>query len=280
MPFIRVRRALARASLGAVALCTYLTAAHAEGPGDLLVAPTRLELNGFRGTEVILNNIGSETATYRVSVELRRMTPDGDLIDVDPAQASDSEKLAEEMIAYAPRRVTLAPNQPQSIRIGVRPPPNLPDGEYRVHLLFRAIPDPKPVTAAQTPTEGLAIELTPIYGVTIPVIVRAGQLSAQAGIAGAKLTVDNGKPAVAVELTRAGNRSLYGDVQLFKPGSANPVIVVTGVAIYAELDRRSVVLDVPEGFKGSLAGPATIRYVERTDEGPGKLLAEAQVTLR
>ena len=280
MPFNRLHRALARAGLGAIALCTCLTAAQAGGPGDLLVAPTRLELNGFRGTEVVLNNIGAETATYRVSVELRRMTPDGDLVDVDPAQASDGEKLAEEMIAYAPRRVTLEPNQPQSIRIGVRPPPNLPDGEYRVHLLFRAIPDPRPVTAAQNPTEGLAIELTPIYGVTIPVIVRAGQLSAQAGIAGAKLTVDNGKPAVAVELTRAGNRSLYGDVQLFKPGSSTPVVVVTGVAIYAELNRRSIVLTAPDGFKGSLAGPATIRYVERTDEGPGKLLAEAQVMLR
>jgi P pilus assembly chaperone PapD len=280
MPFIRLRRALARASLGAVAFCSCITTANAEGPGDLLVAPTRLELNGFRGTEVVLNNIGSETATYRVSVELRRMTAEGELVDVDPTQANDAEKLAEEMIAYAPRRVTLAPNQPQSIRIGVRPPPNLPDGEYRVHLLFRAIPDPKPVTAAQSPTEALAIELTAIYGVTIPVIVRAGQLSAQAGIAGAKLTVEDGKPAVAVELTRTGNRSLYGDVQVLKPGSSNPIVVVTGVAIYAELDRRSVVLTVPDGFKGSLAGPATIRYVERTDEGPGKLLAEAQVMLR
>ena len=110
--------------------------------------------------------------------------------------------------------------------------------------------------------------------------MRAGQLSAQAGISGAKMTVEDGKPAVAVELTRSGNRSLYGDVQLFKPGSANPVIVVTGVAIYAELNRRSVLLAVPDSFKGSLAGPATIRYVERTDEGSGKLLAEAQVMLR
>ena len=39
-------------------------------------------------------------------------------------------------------------------------------------------------------------------------------------------------------------------------------------------------LTPPEDFKGSLAGPATIRYVERTDEGPGKVLAEAQVVLR
>ena len=33
------------------------------GAGDLLVAPTRLVLDGRRGAEVILNNIGTEPAT-------------------------------------------------------------------------------------------------------------------------------------------------------------------------------------------------------------------------
>src|SRR5690348_17163018 len=45
------------------------------GVGDLLVAPTRVVLDGRRGAEIILNNIGEEPATYRVSVEFRRMTP-------------------------------------------------------------------------------------------------------------------------------------------------------------------------------------------------------------
>ena len=53
------------------------------GVGDLLVAPTRIVLDGRRGTEVILNNIGDDVATYRISAELRRMTPDGKLVDVD-----------------------------------------------------------------------------------------------------------------------------------------------------------------------------------------------------
>ena len=55
--------------------------------GDLLVAPTRVILDGSRGTEVVLNNIGSEPATYRISLELRRMLPDGSLEEIDPAAA-------------------------------------------------------------------------------------------------------------------------------------------------------------------------------------------------
>ncbi len=137
-------------SLGLVAPALMLTApaAHA-GVGDLLVAPTRVVLNGSRGTEVILNNIGDDVATYRVSAELRRMTPEGKLVEVE--LPNDKEKAAQEMVLYAPRKVTLPPNQPQAIRLSARAPAGLPDGEYRVHMLFRAIPPPPPVAA---PKEG------------------------------------------------------------------------------------------------------------------------------
>src|SRR5687767_4750202 len=164
------------------------------GVGDLLVAPTRIILDGRRGTEIILNNIGEDVATYRVSVELRRMTPDGMLHDV--ADPNSAEQLAQSLIMYAPRRVTLAPREPQTIRIAARAPKDLPDGEYRVHLLFRAVPPPTPVEAAPKDQKGISFKLTTIYGVTIPVIARFGNLEAKAGIANVKLIRQDGKPAV------------------------------------------------------------------------------------
>ena len=106
--------------LGAMASALSLSSTPAQAAGDLLVAPTRVVLDGQRGTEVILNNIGSETATYRISLELRRMTSEGRLEDVSEEQENDIERAAKEMIRYAPRRVTLPPNQPQAIRLGVR----------------------------------------------------------------------------------------------------------------------------------------------------------------
>jgi hypothetical protein len=111
------------------------------------------------------------------------------------------------------------------------------------------------------------------------VIVRAGKLSAEATIAGVRLTNQEGREGLALDLTRSGNRSLYGDIRVVKPGSS-PVIVGRGIAIYPEVDRRSVSLPVPPDFTGSLAGPATVQYVERTGEGTGRVLAEAEVVLR
>ena len=116
--------------IAAIAACVAMIAPSpaSAGVGDLLVAPTRIVLNGSRGTEIVLSNIGDEVATYRISVELRRMKPDGTLEDV-PA-ANDREKAAQDMILYAPRRVTIAPGQPQTIRIAARAPQGLADGEY------------------------------------------------------------------------------------------------------------------------------------------------------
>lgn len=272
---------LSRPTLATAVLAASLTVASTPacaGIGDLLVAPTRLVLDGRKGAEVILNNIGDEPATYRISVEFRRMTADGGLVDVETPSAED--KLAEEMIVYAPRRVTLAPHQPQSIRVSARAPQGLPDGEYRVHLLFRAIPPARPVTAppAEAP-KGLRFALTPVYGVTIPVIVRFGNLAAKAGIANVHLETRDGKPAVALDLSRTGDRSTFGEVRVFKSGVKNPIAIQRAVAVYKEVASRRVSVPVDEAFKGGLSGPVTVQYVETYDDG-SHTIAETQAVLR
>ena len=246
------------------------------GVGDLLVAPTRIVLNGSRGTEIVLSNIGDEVATYRISVELRRMKEDGTLEDV--AVANDKETTARDMILYAPRRVTIAPNEPQTIRISARAPQGLTDGEYRAHLLFRAVPPPRPATAPRE-VKGIAFELIPIYGVTIPVVIRMGNLQAQVGIANVQLTRQDGKPAVALDLTRAGDRSVFGDVRVFKPGIKDPIAVQRGVAVYTEIGARHMVIPVHPDFAASASGPVTVDFVETSEAGPVSL-AETKTVLR
>jgi P pilus assembly chaperone PapD len=255
-------RLAARAALLAP-LLLYAPGAKA-GIGDLLVAPTRIVLDGGRGTEIILNNIGEDVATYRISVELRRMTPDGVLHDVMEPNAA--EQLAQSMIVYAPRRVTLAPREPQTIRISARAPKDIQDGEYRVHLLFRAVPPPTPVSAPKE-TKGVAFQLTPIYGVTIPVIARFGTLTAKAGIADVRLTRQEGKPAVSVQLTRNGDRSTFGEVRVMKAGIKDPIAVQRGIAIYTDVRERSLTIPVDEKYASAATGRVTVQYVEPGDNG-------------
>ena len=271
-------RAIVSAAVFAAPLFASATPAQA-GIGDLLVAPTRIVLDGRKGAEVVLNNIGEEPATYRVSVEFRRMKTDGSLEDVPDPTATD--KTAADMIIYAPRRVTLAPHEPQAIRIAARPPQGLPDGEYRVHMLFRAIPPATPVVKASMPSEekGLRFQLTPIYGVTIPVIVRLGNLQATAGIANVQLEKKDSGQAVSLDLTRTGSRSTFGEVRVLKAGVKDPIAIQKAVAVYTELNSRHLEVPVSAEYKGEAAGPVTVQYVETFDDG-SHVIAQTDAVLR
>ena len=255
------------------------SATSASAAGDLLVAPTCVILDGARGTEVILNNIGNEPATYRISLELKRMLPDGSLEDIDPEKADSHDATTLGMISYAPRRVVLAPNQPQAIRIGVRAPQGLPDGEYRAHMLFRAIPDATPVAPTEKPREGVSIALTPIYGVTIPIIVRQGSLVATAAISDPRLVRGKDGAALAFTLTRSGNRSVYGRIRVTRPGMDKPLLELRGIAVYAELSQRSVALPLSPEVAAQMPGPVKIEYLEDNDAGGGTI-ASVQAVIR
>jgi hypothetical protein len=270
-------KAAVLASLVAAPVLFPAAPAHA-GVGDLLVAPTRLVLNGGRSAEIILNNIGEEPATYRISAEFRRMKADGSLEEVtDP---NDAEKTARDMIIFAPRRVTLAPHEPQSIRIAARPPAGLADGEYRVHLLFRAIPPSTPVEQrASAPSKGVSFRLIPVYGVTIPVIVRLGNLNVEASISDVHVEQVDGQPEIALDLSRSGQRSTFGEVRVLKAGVKDPIASARAVAVYTEIGKRQVLVPVNQAYKGSLTGPVTVQYVETYDDG-SKTIAETQAVLR
>lgn len=270
-------RSILAASLAASTLLLTPSAADA-GVGDLLVAPTRVVLDGRKGAEIILNNIGDEPATYRVSIEFLRMTEDGGLIDV--ADPTDSDKKAQDMIVYAPRKVTLAPREPQAIRIAARAPQGVPDGEYRVHMLFRAIPDPASVVeAGNEAVKGVHFKLTPIYGVTIPVIVRLGNLEATAAIANVHLDEKQGSDFVDLDLVRNGTRSVFGEVRVLKAGIKDPIAVEKGIAIYTDVGKRHVSIPLEAKYKSEASGPVTVQYVETFDDG-SHVLAETQTVLR
>ncbi|MBD3729866.1 MAG: molecular chaperone [Sphingomonadales bacterium] len=258
---------------GVAALATAIAAQPAAAQGDLLVAPTRVILDGRRGTEVILSNIGSDEATYRIGLELRRMMPDGSLVDVDEADANVKERAALDMVRYAPRRILLPPGQPQAVRLAARPAADLPDGEYRVHMSFRAIPKPTPVTEAAQAQQGVSVRLIPVYGVTIPIIVRQGRISAQVAIANPKIVQSPKGPQLHLQLTRTGESSTYGEIRVMAQGSKEPIYQVRGLAIYPEVTDREVSLPLSAEQAAAMHGAMRIEYREVPEAGGGLIAA-------
>jgi hypothetical protein len=274
--------AISRRFTGIIAACGVVLTLPSSlaAQGDLLIAPTRLVLDGRRGGEVILANVGSEEATYRVTLELRRMTPDGDLEPVDQAQANLSEKAALEMIRYAPRRIILPPGEPQAIRISARPGAELPDGEYRVHMSFAALPKVRPLAPpSDTPPQGVSVIITPVYGITMPIIVRKGQLEVAAGLANPRLEQDDRGTVFAVDISRSGEASVYGDVLVYRQGNDEPVFVARGIGVYPEIDSRHATFGVLPEQAAAMRGPVRVELREPLQSG-GALIASVDAVLR
>lgn len=253
----------------------------AVAQGDLLIAPTRLVLDGRRGDEIILSNIGGEEATYRISLELRRMTPTGELVPVEEAEATPAEKAALDMVRYAPRRVVLPPDEPQAIRISARPGAELPDGEYRVHMSFAALPKVEalaPATAA--PAEGgFAINLVPIYGITMPIIIRKGDLEATASLANPR--IDNGAdgPQFLIDIARSGTASVYGDLLVYRQGESEPAFVARGIGVYPEIANRHSTFGLLPEQAAAMRGPVRIELRGSIQSG-GALITSLDADLR
>jgi hypothetical protein len=275
------RATLIRRLAGLAAAFALLTGGSANAQGDLLIAPTRVEIDGRGSTQVILSNIGSEEATYRISLELRRMNADGMLDEVPEEQESVAEKAALEMIRFSPRRVVLPPGQPQTVRISARPDPALPDGEYRAHMSFQGLPKVQPVAdpAEAGAEEGLQIRLIPIYGITIPIIVRKGRLEAVTAISNPRIVEQAGAAALELDMARSGDRSTFGEIRVIKPGLADPVVLARGIAIYTEVGARKLTLPVtPEQAAEMRSGNLRFEYRELPEKG-GALIAAVEGSL-
>ncbi len=248
----------------------------AMAAGDLLVAPTRIIFErAARSSEITLTNIGDAPATYRISLEFKRMSPDGQLLDVtDP---NETEKLTQSMIRYAPRKILLAPGQPQQIRLSLRKPENIADGEYRVHMLFRAIPEEgiEQLAANAGESQGIAIQLRPIYGVTIPIFIRHGAIDAKANINNVSQTVVDGQPMLAVNIGRDGKKSVYGAIKVLQSGAKKPVGYVRGVAVYPEVNQRTILVPIDPKVKGKVS----VQYITGGEIDAERVVAEGQIVV-
>lgn len=237
------------------------------GVGDLLVAPTRIVMeNGQKVGEVVLSNSGSVPTTYRVSLVRNGMKADGSLVELPEPPAGTLDPAS--LFRYSPHQVLLQPGESQVVRIALRKPAELPDGEYQVHMQFMGLP---PVSAprpkAEKRTKGFSVHIEPVFAVSIPLIYRQGQLTATASISGLALkpTADGGA-TLHLELGRQGNRSIYGDLKaFFTPAGGAPQLVgeADGLAVYPSLPSRSIdlKLDLPPGLRLQ-GGRFTVSFVD------------------
>jgi P pilus assembly chaperone PapD len=217
----------------------------AQSVGDLMVAPTRILFEGRdRVQEVNLINRGTKEAVYRVSFQNMSMNEDGGYEEIE--EPKRGEKFADGFLRYSPRQVNLKPGEVQKVRIMLRKPADLPEGEYRSHMLFRALPPEdagKDIESTNLRDGQVAVRLIPIFGVSIPVIVRHGSLPASVQIINEKIVdTEAGGKELQLTLKREGAASIYGDinVNLTPRGGMEPYLIgqLRGASVLEPYETR------------------------------------------
>jgi hypothetical protein len=244
----------------------------AEASAELLIAPTRVVLEkGERSAELVLVNRSTEEAAYRISLENRRMLENGALEDA--TEAREGELFADGIVRYAPRRLALEPGGRQTVRVSASTA-GLEPGEYRSHLRVMAAPTSagRRLDAAvdDAPGDGISIDLIAIRSLTIPVIVRVGELDAEVSLERAGLGASPEQSTLVARLRRTGERSVYGDLQVYSDNAEEPVLTARGIAIYTPNTERDVVLPIPADLQQRLRGQRVrLAYVSSDPEAPG-----------
>lgn len=264
--------------------CALFPANEVNAQGNLLITPRRAVFEGtVRTIDLNLANTGSDTATYAISLVQIRMTDDGGFETItapDPGQ-----RFADRFIRYFPRTVTLGPNEAQVVKVQLSGA-NMEPGEYRSHFYFRALPDTRPLgdpDPVRDSTE-ISVVLTPVFGITIPVIIRAGTPDVETVITDLAFEMTgDGVPTINMVLRRSGNMSVYGDIVVDHISAAGIITrlgAANGLAVYTPNSFRRVKMSLSAvpGVDFS-SGSLRVTYSASSDMKPQQY-AVAELKLR
>lgn len=197
---------------------------------NLLINPTRVDfLNDTRTTDVTLINTSQTTNTYRIECAEKKVTENGQYQDVTAAQA-ESLSIASKMLRFSPRQVTLKPNERQTVKLAIRRPQGLADGEYRSHLLFKALAPAEDKN--QQDAKASSVSFNIVLSFAIPVVVTQGTAKYDITINDAVINYNPQQKdgSVNVAISRSGTNSVMSNINAFwtPTGGKEVLIAKTG----------------------------------------------------
>ena len=269
----------------AIQLFSVFAAQDIQAQGNLLINPRRVVFEGTkRSQDLNLANTGKDTAKYNVSIIEYRMKEDGSFQEV--TTPDDGQNFADKFIRFFPRSVTLAPNEAQTVKMQLIRTDQLKPGEYRSHVYFRAVPKQTALgtTEKLKDSTAIGIKLVPVFGITIPVIIRSGESTMKVNLSDLKLELINDTiPRLQFTFNRSGNMSVYGDLRvehISDLGISRQVGIVKGIAVYTPNPTRKFQMDLEnknmaEYHKGKLK----ITFSAQSDTKPEKY-TEAELKLQ
>jgi hypothetical protein len=226
---------------------TTVCSIRSNAQGNLLITPMRVVFEGNKQNEEFnLVNTGTDTTTFSISFLQFTMNEDGTMVKSEKPEAMLMS--ASPYLRIYPSRVTLAPGEPQVIRLQYRRKPNMVYSEYRTHLYFRSEKENRPLGSKKNNSDStqLTIKLTAIYGLCLPIIIRTNEAKASSTLSDIELVSPQASPQyLKFNINRSGDISTYGDIVIeFTPiqGKSVQLALIRGIGVYPEINKRKMVV--------------------------------------
>jgi len=187
----------------------------------------------------------------------------------NPDSIPPAEPSAVAWLRAFPRRFVLQPGQRQIVRVLVRPPANLPEGEYWARVIVRSRGGQPPIEGEQ---QGVRFSIEVAIENVIALSYRHGRVWTSVDLAGVQTRMRGDTLRVLVDLTRGGNAAFIGRVlaEVLDPRGRILARQEVPVSVYRSPFRTRV--DFPLGIDARGAARLRIRVDNnRTDippEGP------------
>lgn len=253
-------------------LSTMLLMTTSNASADLLISPLRVVLDEKeRSSSITLINSGNQIRSYRIHWTQKVALSSGGYRDLTDAEQLSYAGL-EKIVRISPKQVTLSPGQRQTVRLLLRNPGNLIDGEYRSHLTFTALPVQ---TKESSNTAETGIKINVLMGYTMPVVFRTGDVRVAPTIDNLSLLTIKERNAtfIKVALSHSDLYSTSGRLVAYwtpRGQSTKQVGIINGYNFYPEV--RTTEVRIPwKSFKLE-SGTLEVRY-EGQQEFNGLLLA-------
>ena len=219
-----------------------------------------------RGGEIAILNLFNKRGTFRIEMVSFRQNENGIYEELD--SPLDPQFDPSKIVRLSPRQFSLAPGGRQTVRLSIRKPADLPEGEYRFHVkAIRLAQDDERRQARQNNVSVIAN-----IGVTIPVIVRHGNTDVSAKLSNPVLVeatrAESKKPELHFQINREGNASSIGLLEvLWQPQGAEARRIgrITNANVFTDITTRNMKVPLTEMPLGQ--GQLLIRYADSIQKG-------------
>lgn len=233
---------------------------------SFLVAPGRVDFDLARPVtqSFIITNNGDNK--IRLSIEPVYFAIDSKSLaagePLDKAHA-DKDDLRQ-YIRVSPRTLSLRPGQRRDIRISVRTPADLAEGDYRAHLLVRMLETAITQTLANESDNGIGMKINIKMETAVAIYGHKGQRDPQLNV---QCTRDE-SGHMALTITNPGIWRFEGWFDIFAAENADTGLPLTRKHVNSLRESRRT---FPTDWLPDHSGPFVVRWSDRADLIQGQI---------